>query len=132
MLKAGLTPEAYFGCGSREETYSILQSLKNSSRLPTAFFAGNNVVMRHLLHVLSEMGAKIPGDVAVAGFDDFDMADIFHPALTVVRQPADELGRVAADLLFERLGDKKATGGKLIVLPVELIVRRSCGCNVRR
>jgi LacI family transcriptional regulator len=77
------------------------------------------------------MGAKIPGDVAVAGFDDFDMADIFHPALTVVRQPADELGRVAADLLFERLGDKKATGGKLIVLPVELIVRRSCGCNVR-
>jgi len=70
--------------------------------------------------------------VAVAGFDDFDMADIFHPAITVVRQPASELGRVAAELLFARIGEKQRTAsGKQIVLPVELIVRRSCGCNSR-
>jgi LacI family transcriptional regulator len=79
------------------------------------------------------MEVSIPGEVAVAGFDDFDMADIFHPALTVVHQPADDLGRVAADLLFARLGaERRADAGQQIVLPVELIIRRSCGCNVRK
>ncbi len=99
---------------------------------PTAFFAGNNLAMRHLLHSLAELEVEIPGEVAVAGFDDFDMADIFHPAITVVRQPVNELGRVAAELLFARLGEKHRTAaGKRIVLPVELVVRSSCGCNAR-
>ena len=134
MVKAGLTPEAYFTCESREETLAVLRSVMNGPKPPTALFAGNNLVMRHLLHALSEMDVSIPDQVAVAGFDDFDMADIFHPALTVVRQPADDLGRVAADLLFARFGSeqRRTDGGRQIVLPVELIVRRSCGCNPRK
>jgi LacI family transcriptional regulator len=132
MLKAGLVPEGYFNCASREATRAILRSLMDGRKAPTAFFTGNNMVMRHFLHALSGAGVEIPGGVAVAGFDDFDMADIFRPALTVVRQPANELGRVAADLLFAKFGEKqRATAGKQIVLPVELIVRRSCGCNAR-
>jgi LacI family transcriptional regulator len=133
MLKAGLVPEAYFDCSSREATRVVVRSLMDGPRAPTAFFAGNNLVMRHLLYGLSEMGVEIPDRVAVAGFDDFDMADIFHPALTVVRQPVNELGRVAADLLFARLGKGQRTAaGNQVVLPVELIVRRSCGCNSRK
>lgn len=133
MLKAGLVPEGYFGCASREATRAVVRSLMDGRRAPTAFFAGNNLVMRHLLHTLSEMEVEIPERVAVAGFDDFDMADIFHPSLTVVRQPANELGRVAADLLFARLGKEQRTAaGSRVVLPVELIVRRSCGCNPRK
>ncbi len=129
MLKAGLVPEAYFNCASRENTRAVLRSLLEGPKAPTAFFAGNNLVMRNLLHALSEMGVKVPREVAVAGFDDFDMADIFHPALTVVHQPANELGRTAAELLFARFeGKQRTAAGKRIVLPVELIVRRSCGC----
>jgi LacI family transcriptional regulator len=132
MLEAKLAPEGYFHCASREETSAILSPLMAARKAPTAFFAGNNLAMRHLLHSLAELGVEIPGDVAVVGFDDFDMADIFHPAITVVRQPVTELGRVAAELLFARLGEKQRTGaGKQIVLPVELVVRRSCGCNAR-
>jgi LacI family transcriptional regulator len=131
MLKAGLVPEGNFVCGSREATIAALRLLMDGPRPPTAFFAGNNLVMRHLLHALSEMGIEIPRQVAVAGFDDFDMADIFNPALTVVHQPADELGRVAADLLFAKFGEIQPAVGKQIVLSVELIVRRSCGCNSR-
>jgi len=132
MLKAGLVPEGYFNCASREETLSVLRPLLDGPQAPTAFFAGNNVGMRHLLHALSELRVEIPGRVAVAGFDDFDMADIFHPAITVVHQPANELGRVAADLLFARIEEKPRTAaGKQIVLLVELIVRHSCGCNSR-
>jgi len=110
----------------------VLRQIMNGPKPPTAFFAGNNLVMRHLLHALSEMGVSIPDGVAVAGFDDFDMADIFHPALTVVRQPADDLGRVAADLLFARFGkeQRRPDASQQIVLPVELVIRRSCGCNL--
>jgi LacI family transcriptional regulator len=130
MLAAGLVPRAYFNCGSREETYKVIRSMIDGPGRPTALFAGNNLVMRHLLHALSAMKVDIPGNMAVAGFDDFDMADIFHPALTVVRQPAHDLGRSAAELLFARLGKKqKSRAVKQIVLPVELIVRSSCGCN---
>jgi LacI family transcriptional regulator len=133
MLQAKLVPEGYFQCASREETNAVLSPLMQARKAPTAFFAGNNLAMRNLLHSLSELGVDIPGDVAVAGFDDFDMADIFHPAITVVRQPVTELGRVAAELLFARLEEKQRTAaGKRIVLPVELVVRRSCGCNARR
>ena len=128
MLRSGLVPQVYFNCSSREETLGVLCSLLSGPKAPTALFAGNNVVMRHLLHALSEMRVAIPADVAVAGFDDFDMADIFHPALTVVRQP-DGLGRVAANLLFERLGARRDFQNRQIVLPVELIVRHSCGCK---
>jgi LacI family transcriptional regulator len=132
MLDADLVPEGYFHCGSREETCAVLSPLMEGPKAPTAFFAGNNLAMRHLLHALSELRLQIPDSVAVAGFDDFEMADIFHPAITVVRQPVTELGRVAAELLFARLREKQPTpAGKQIVLPVELVVRRSCGCNAR-
>jgi LacI family transcriptional regulator len=132
MLEAKLVPEGCFHCASREETCAVLRPLLEGPKAPTAFFAGNNLAMRHLLYALSELRVKIPEGVAVAGFDDFDMADIFHPAITVVRQPVKELGRVAAELLFARLGENQPTAaGKKIVLPVELVVRRSCGCNAR-
>jgi len=48
----------------------------------------------------------------------------------VVRQPVEEMGRVAAEQLFERLERGETTEtGKRIVLPVELVLRRSCGCK---
>jgi LacI family transcriptional regulator len=132
MLEAGLVPEGHFHWASREETCAALSLLLEGPKAPTAFFAGNNLAMRHLLYALSELRVKIPEGVAVAGFDDFDMADIFHPAITVVRQPVKELGRLAAELLFARLGENQPTAaGKKIVLPVELVIRCSCGCNAR-
>jgi LacI family transcriptional regulator len=81
---------------------------------------------------LLHLGVKVPTDVALAGFDDFDLAELTSPPLTVVRQPAQELGRVAASLLFERIerGESPKTGRR-IVLPVEIVLRRSCGCKHR-
>jgi LacI family transcriptional regulator len=74
----------------------------------------------------------MPNDVAFAGFDDFDMAEFTSPPLTVVRQPALEMGRVASSLLFDRItrGEVPQTGNR-IVLPVEIVLRRSCGCKHR-
>ena len=106
LQDAGIEEDTFFGCDSQEDT---LQALRD----------------KHL-------GVKIPGDIAFAGFDDFDMAEFTSPPLTVVRQPAQEMGRVATNLLFDRIarGEQPQTGNR-IVLPVEIVLRRSCGCKHR-
>lgn len=130
MLQAGLTPRPRLICSTEDEAHSLIQRELSQRKGPTAFFMGNNLVMRYALHSFSRLNVKIPDEVAIAGFDDFEMADIFNPAITVVRQPAFELGRVAAELLFARLANEKVSlAGQQIVLPVELVIRGSCGCN---
>jgi LacI family transcriptional regulator len=84
------------------------------------------------LQALIGGGVRIPEEVALIGFDDFELAEILHPTLTVMRQSASELGRVAANLLFDRIKrDEFPDEGSRIVLPVELVIRRSCGCKSR-
>jgi LacI family transcriptional regulator len=133
MQEAGLTPSQHFVCSTLEETFALVQKALTGRRPPTAFFMGNNLVMRNALHALSRLNISVPDDVAIIGFDDFEMADIFNPAVTVVRQPSLELGRVAAELLFARFEQKDVSlSGQQIILPVELIIRESCGCTARK
>jgi LacI family transcriptional regulator len=129
MEQAGLVPEAYPNCATQQQTLDLLRSLQEAGRLPTALFIANHPVMQFVLHALQQLRIKVPETIALIGFDDFEMAELVQPAITVVRQPREELGRVAAAILFERLQESSAPAkAKRRVLPVELIVRRSCGC----
>ncbi|MGB6687764.1 MAG: LacI family DNA-binding transcriptional regulator [Terracidiphilus sp.] len=133
MRDAGLKDDAYFGCDSPDETLRTLENKLGGPNAPTAIFTSNTLATRYVLAALMTMGVKIPQDLALAGFDDFDLADVTAPPLSVVRQPAQEMGRVAASLLFERIqrGELPQTGNR-IVLPVEIVLRRSCGCKHRK
>ncbi len=132
LQDAGLGEDAFFGCASYEDTVQALQEKLQGANAPTAIFTSNTLATRYVLSALVHLGVKMPGDVAFAGFDDFDMAECTSPSLTVVRQPAQEMGRVAASLLFDRIarGEMPQTGNR-IVLPVEIVLRRSCGCKHR-
>lgn len=133
MLEAGLEPESTFDCASEEATAEIVSSHLQAENPPTAFFTANNLTTRYTLQALIGSEVHIPEEVALAGFDDFELAEILHPTLTVVRQPAAEMGRVAANLLFERIKrDEFPEEGNRVVLPVELVIRRSCGCKAQR
>ncbi len=133
MKAAGLEPVHYGISDSQSEMLQTIRALLSSEVSPTAFFCTNNLVMRNALHALSTLDARIPEQVAILGFDEFEMADIIRPAMTVVRQPTDLLGRTAAELLFSRLlEDAPATKVKHIVLPVELVIRDSCGSHKSR
>jgi LacI family transcriptional regulator len=94
---------------------------------PTALATGNNLTTIGAMHALRELSLRVPEDVALAGFDDFEWADYFEPRLTVIAQPCQEIGRDAAALLIERIG---AMEGKrrTIRLKPKLVVRSSCGC----
>jgi LacI family transcriptional regulator len=128
MAVAGLRPDLCTLGESPEEMLQAVQSLLARSRPPTALFCTNNLITRNALHSLSALNVAIPQQMAVVGFDDFDMADIIKPAVTVVRQPVEALGRTAAELLFERLSSSNAyKEPRRIILPLELVMRDSCG-----
>lgn len=133
LKAAGLEPDAHTVGDIQAETLQTVRALLGRKNPPTAFFCTNNLVMRHTLNALTTLNARIPEQIAILGFDDFEMADILKPPMTVVRQPTDELGRVAAELLFSRLSDTAQNNrAKRIVLPVELVIRKSCGSHGAR
>ncbi len=79
------------------------------------------------LYILRLNGYRVPEDVAVASFDDIPQTNYVTPPLTTVRQSFFDLGRQAGEMLFDRL-EGKVTTDIQTVLPMQVIVRRSCGC----
>ncbi len=132
MRAAGFAPRSDFTCASEADTERVLRAALASTRPPQAIFAGNNLATRRCLSALLRLHCRVPEELALVGFDDLELGDLLHPALTVVRQPAEELGKTAGRVLFAKL--KNQVGLREIaqtVLPVELLVRHSCGCPYR-
>lgn len=96
---------------------------------PTALVMGNNQATIDSLRRLAERGIRVPEDLALACFDDFPWADLFHPRLTAMRQPVDQLGSQAVTLLFERMRNPEMPSRQVRLQP-ELVVRDS-GALVR-
>ncbi len=99
-----------------------------SAHPPQAIICTNNVTTIYVLEMLAEDGLVMPRDVAVGGFDDFELASLVQPGVTVIRQPAAGLGYQAARLLFDTLSSRETVRGMTTILPTTLIVRGSCGC----
>lgn len=95
-----------------------------SKARPTAIVAASDVIAVGALHALKARGLKVPGDVAVIGFDDFEFTRYVDPPLTTVRLPAFDMGRLAAELLLGHLSGKPAEQRRH-VLPTQLIRRGS-------
>jgi LacI family transcriptional regulator len=130
MSEAGLPAEPCFNCASMESTRQVIENHLCSSQPPTAYLTSNTLASRFVLTELLRRNIKVPGEIALAAFDDFYLADILSPPLTVARQPVEELGRAAAKQLFARLDNRNSTQtGVRTVLPVDLVLRQSCGCT---
>jgi LacI family transcriptional regulator len=128
MSAANLQAETFLAGEDEQATLEYFRKLQTRRNPPTAIFACSGLVSRHALHALAVLGASIPDQIAFLGFDDFALADILRPAVTVVRQPVQRLGQQAAEMLFKRLEKPNAAPQK-ITLPVEMILRSSCGCH---
>jgi LacI family transcriptional regulator len=122
------TGPAWQGNYSAAGGANVVESLLAAGRkLPRAILCANDQTALGVIHALAQRGIRVPQDVAITGFDDVPVARHLHPPLTTVRQPMQELGAKAFDILYSRIS--AAAGAPDTVLPVELIVRESCGCT---
>lgn len=93
-----------------------------------AVFVGNDEMALGAMRVLERAGQAIGQHISVVGFDDIRLASVVRPGLTTVAQPMRETARLAAERLLQILDGRRPEPPQ-IVLPTELIVRRSCGCS---
>jgi LacI family transcriptional regulator len=120
-------PQVYWGEFNQETGYDYARQALKSKPRPTAIFASNNFIAIGAVRALHEAGMRIPEDMSVVAFDDLPPAITIDPFFTVAAQPAYEMGQQAAELLLARLAGSGPDGFQEIVLPVEIIVRKSSG-----
>lgn len=105
-----------------DDAVAVVTRLLQQDDPPTAIFAARNELTVGAVRALQRLGRE--HEVALVGFDDFPLADLVSPSVTVVSQDVANLGAVAADLLFERMhGDGEQP--RTVVLPTRLIERES-------
>lgn len=106
---------------------SLSRFLENGNGVDfDSVFAGDDDAAIGVIDALVEHGFRVPEDIAVVGFDDLRLSAFLTPPLTTVRAPTEAVGRIAAERLFEIL--KKEGSDGVVLLPTEIIIRRSCGC----
>jgi LacI family transcriptional regulator len=93
---------------------------------PQAIFASSDKITMGVLRYFKSMGIRVPKDIAVVGFSNSETTDLFRPSLTVVRQPAFEMGKIATEMLINLMEAKRSVKTfENRVLPAELVVRES-------
>lgn len=98
---------------------------------PSAIVSANSSTTISVMRAANTRGLRVPEDLALVGFDDFEWADVFHPRLTVVRQRMEEIGQRAVQLLMRRIADPDAPVSTRRVAG-DFIHRDSCGCHLHR
>lgn len=109
--------------------YRAVQAMLASEPWPTAIFAVNNMTAVGAMQALRERGLSVPKDIGLVCFDDVEHLAVLSPFLTVMDQPAETFGALAAQMLVERAEGKAGESGRRIVLQSQLIVRESCCVN---
>jgi LacI family transcriptional regulator len=106
--------------------YRATQHLISQSPRPSAIFTVNNLTAVGAMQAIREAGLQVPQDIALVCFDDVQNLAIMSPFMTVIEQPEQSIGSVAAQMLVERIAGKGGTTIRNVKLPGNLIVRSSC------
>jgi len=110
-----------------DEAFAAVRQMLREGIEFDAIFAGDDDSAIGAMRALKLTGHIIPQDVAVVGFDDVPFARYLSPALTTVRAPIEAIGREAVRQLVRLMGGEHAEA--LTLMPTELIIRESCGCE---
>lgn len=129
LQQRGIEPDPNLiieGDFSEEEGYRLTRT-RLLALEPDAIFTASDAMSMGALRAAREAGKRIPEDIAVVGFDDMPFAARADPPLTTVRQPIQSLGSLAAETLIDMIEHEGDSYTRRILLPTELIIRKSCG-----
>lgn len=121
---AALVVEGGSDRGAAEE--AVLQ-LFAGRRRPGALVVGNNAMTIGAMRALQRLGLRVPADVALVCYDDFEWADLFEPRLTAIAQDVERMGSRATAMMVERIADPSLPPRRERVVP-RYRHRTSCGC----
>ena len=112
---------------NEEDAQVAMQKLLMDGVEFDAVFGGDDDTAAGVISALTQVGKRIPQDVAVAGFDDVPIARYLRPALTTVRAPIEQVGREGVRQLVRLINGRQAEA--LVLMRTELVIRESCGCS---
>jgi len=115
----------FHGDWSLESGYDAFNTLRGKDQRPTAIVFSNDQMALGGIKAAHDRGMSLPQEVSVTGYDDITYASFSSPSLTTIRQPIDDIARIAVDLILERIRGEAPF--KRIVLAPQLIVRSSTG-----
>ena len=121
---AGLTGHEAVGDFTRESGVKAMDRLLAEDPRLDAVFVASDMMAHGALQALKDAGRRVPQDVSVIGFDDFDISRYSDPPLTTVRQPIVDMGRTMASQMLGMVDDRLDVP-HAVVLPTELVVRGS-------
>lgn len=108
------------------EVETAIDELLSMKKRPDAIFASADKLTTGCLRILKSKGMSVPGDMALVGFSNTDLTELLNPPLTVIRQPAFEMGEVSMNLLLQLIESKRpVTDFETRILSTELMVRDS-------
>lgn len=119
------TPLSGYRAGQELAGRVAAGSARRSAADVTAVFVANDQMALGVLRAFREAGLSVPGQVAIAGFDDIPEAEFFAPPLTTVRQDFAAVGQASIRLLVDRLESGGLPDDERVVIEPRLIVRRS-------
>ena len=123
LREAGVTPDPKL-CSmidiSEESGYIGMRNLLAMNNPPTAVFTAGHDLTLGALRYLNEAGKRIPEDISFVGFETQTVARIYHPKLTIGLQPIMEIGRTAAEFLFERMSGEYTKSARDIHLKASI------------
>jgi DNA-binding LacI/PurR family transcriptional regulator len=128
FIEDGLTAQLEGDIPSPEIGYVATKKILSNNKPFTALFAFNDISAIGAIRALQEVGLRVPEDVSVLGFDDIYAAAFHNPALTTIRQPLFEMGKLAAQTLLKRLSGKDENFEDIpatLTVEPELIIRAS-------
>jgi DNA-binding LacI/PurR family transcriptional regulator len=124
LQEADLPEHIAVGDFTRESGIRAMRELLAVDPALDAVFVASDMMAHGALQALKESGRRVPEDVGVIGFDDFEISRYSDPPLTTVRQPIVDMGRTMARLMLDLVRDRKDIPPS-VVLPTELVVRAS-------
>ena len=117
----------FYGEFTQASGYSMMKQALAVEPHLSAIFGGNNFITMGAFKSARDAGLRVPEDIAMVGFDDLPVELVIDPFFTVAAQSAYAMGKQATELLLGRIAGQDIPQFQEIILPTEIIVRRSSG-----